>query len=571
MPGSRMPWLRVCTTAAAAALWLGGCVQLLGEVDIERLPPVTEDPRPSRPLVCEVGQTRCEGSALVECKRNQTGWSIRQLCASAALCQPGGCGEPACLPNELRCSEVDPRLLQQCSDDLTGWVTVDTCESAAQCNASAGTCSEQPCAPGDQQCSGRDLQRCNNTTPGWTVLAECTTSAQCEPSQSTCLATPQTCSLGARRCEAGYAQRCRLSRDGYVDAEACVNAANCNPNQGCTAPTCTPGSYRCNGERLDQCDPNRRWVRAATCPGPGYCNASLKTCTDEPCAAGDRQCSGAAWQQCNAQGAWTLLEDCDAASLCDAENGCEPATCDVGDYRCSGQTLERCSIDQDGWVQVQSCQNAALCNAAAKRCDWPRCEPGAFRCDVQGTLSRCSDDGVGFSVVQACGSAAACDVTSGSCTVVGTPLECATGALRCNGQWLERCRGTPGVWRAESRCLSATLCDVAAGACQPPACAPGEYRCSDVPDPTTGSPVLEVCSPGLDRFVLAELCAPGQLCDPVHGQCDDCQPLTPGCNGQQRGFCSNDGQEFEVDEVCSGACIVVVTDGIASSARCEGS
>lgn len=569
MPGSRMPWLRVCTTAAAAVLWLGGCVQILGEVEIEPGPPETVEPLPSRPIVCTASATRCEGSAYVECKANGTGWSTRTLCASAALCQPGGCAQPACLPNELRCSDLDPRLLQQCNDDLTDWVTIDTCESAAQCNASAGTCTEAPCTPGEQQCSGRDLQRCT-ATPGWVVRSECTTSAQCDPAAMTCVAPPELCNLDARKCEAGYAQRCKLTRDGFVDAEACVNSVNCNPNQGCTAPGCTPGSYRCNGARLDQCGPNRLFVPVMTCDGPGYCNASQGACTAEPCTPGSRQCSGTELQQCSAQGVWTLLDTCEAASLCDAEGGCTLPTCDVGDYRCAGQTLERCSIRQDGWVQVQACQNAALCNAAAKRCDWPRCEPGSFRCDVQGALSRCSDDGVGFQPVEACGSASACDAASGTCTAVDAPVACVADALRCNGQWLERCRGTPGVWRAESRCLSATLCDVLAGTCQPPACAPGEYRCSDVPDPVTGGVVLEVCSPGRDRFVLAELCAAGQSCDAVHGQCDDCQSLTPGCDGQRRGLCSNDGQEFEVDEICTGSCTVLMT-GSQISARCEGS
>jgi hypothetical protein len=570
MPGSRMPWLRVFMTGAAAVLWLGGCVQVLGEVEI---PPPEAAPTPlatERPHTCTAGERRCEGSAYLECKQNEAGWSTRTLCASAALCTATGCLEPACLPNELRCSDADPRLLQQCNDDLTGWITIDTCESAGQCNASAGTCTELPCTAGEQQCSGRSLQRCNTASPSWTARAQCATSAQCDPGQMTCVATPeQLCELGEVTCASGYAQRCQLSRDGFVDAEACVNSANCIDGRGCTPP-CTPGFYRCNGARLEQCSANRLWVASETCAGPGYCNASLEACTETPCTPGRRQCSGPEWQQCSAQGTWTLLDDCEAASLCDVEGGCTLPTCDVGDYRCTGQTLERCSINQNAWVQVQACQNAALCNAAAKRCDWPRCEPGSFRCDVQGALSRCSDDGVGFQPVQACGSATACDAMSGTCTPSDTPVTCLADALRCNGQWLERCRGAPGVWRAESRCLSATLCDAFAGTCEAPACAPGEYRCSDVPDPATGGLVLEVCSPGRDRFVLAELCAPGQSCDAAHGQCDDCQSLTPGCDGQRRGLCSNDGQEFEVDETCAGSCTVVTT-GSQTSARCEGS
>jgi hypothetical protein len=571
MRGSRMPWLRVLATGAAAALLLGGCVQILGEVELEPPPPVTVPPQEMRPIECAQGETRCDGAAYLECKQNRTGWSTRALCASAALCAQGvGCAEPTCLPNELRCSDIDPRLLQQCNDDLTGWITVDTCESAGQCNASAGSCTEPPCTPGELQCSGRNLESCNSTASSWTLSSVCLTSAQCDPARSSCAPLTTTCQAAARACAAGYAQRCALSRDGFIDAEACVNAANCIPSQGCTRPACTPGSYRCNGASLEQCDLNRFWDEVDVCAGPAYCDASLKSCTITPCAPGSRQCSGAAWLQCSAQGEWTQVDECEATSLCDVDEGCKLPTCDLGDYRCTGQTLERCSINQNAWLQVQQCQNAALCNASAKRCDWPRCEPGSFRCDLQGNLTRCSDDGVAYQAVQACGSAAACDVTGGRCTPLDAPVACATDTLRCNGQWLERCRGTPGVWRAESRCLSATLCDVVAGTCQEPACAPGEYRCSETPDPVTGGTPLEVCSPGRDRFVLAELCQPEQTCDAVHGQCDRCPSLTQGCDGNNRGLCSNDGQEFEVDEVCATGC-TVVTNGAQTSARCEGS
>jgi hypothetical protein len=470
--------------------------------------------------------------------------------------------------NELRCSDADRRQLQICNDDLTDWATVDTCETGAQCNASAGTCTELPCSVDEQQCSGGDLLRCNVATADWSVRVTCTTAAQCDLTLASCVATSSTCSFDQRNCAAGYAQRCKPTRDGFVDVEACVNSVQCIRDEGCIAPRCTPGSARCNGAGLEQCSANRLWVPLETCAGPAYCNASLKTCTGTPCTPGSRQCSGASLERCVARsgGGWEPDgPSCAAASLCDPELGCTPPACDVGDYRCTGPNLERCSIDQDAWITIQACTNAALCNASAKRCDWARCVPGSFRCDAQGALSRCTDDGVGFELRQECGGAALCDANAGLCTL--PPADCSVGTLRCNGQWLERCRDA-GVWRPERRCESAALCDAATSACRAPACAAGEYRCPD-PNLSAGQPsVLEVCSPGRDAFVPAETCLADQFCDAVHGQCDDCQPLTQGCRGSSRGLCSNDGQEFEVEEVCAAGC-TVTTNGNQITARCE--
>jgi hypothetical protein len=572
MPSPRMPTPRVLLTCGAAALWLAGCLQILGEVTIEDPPPDAGAPPPP---VCTAGALRCEGIAFQRCKANETGWDTQALCGSAQLCGSMGCLEPACLVNELRCGGTDLRQLQICNDELTGWTTVDTCESSAQCNASAGRCTELPCAVEEQQCSGSELQQCNAVAQ-WALRATCLTAAQCNATLTSCVATlDPPCAFDEQDCSFGYAQRCKPTRDGFVDIEACVNSANCIQGEGCIAPRCTPGSSRCNGAELEQCDVNRRWVAVDGCLGPAYCNATLKTCSDAPCTPGSRQCSGAEWQECIAQGGlhWSTQQTCAAASLCDPAAGCVAPSCDVGDYRCIGQNLERCSIKQDAWIPVQACSNAALCNAAAKRCDWARCVPGSFRCDVSGTLSRCSDDGVGYQTLQACGSASACDANAGTCTPAAVGVSCTLDELRCNGQWLERCRGNPGVWRAESRCESATLCDVTTGVCQAPACAPGEYRCTPENDPLTGSlqaTALEVCSPGRERFVLAETCSAAQSCDARHGQCDDCVPFTQGCLGSTRGLCSNDGQEFEVEEVCGAGC-TVLTGGSQVIAQCEGS
>ena len=82
---------------------------------------------------------------------------------------------------------------------------------------------------------------------------------------------------------------------------------------------------------------------------------------------------------------------------------------------------------------------------------------------------------------------------------------------------------------------------------------------------------LEVCNTGRDGFVSVETCGPSQTCDSEHGQCDDCRPFEKGCLGASRGICSNDGQEFEIEEDCSptGRCAVIPDVNGAPNAQCE--
>jgi hypothetical protein len=109
---------------------------------------------------------------------------------------------------------------------------------------------------------------------------------------------------------------------------------------------------------------------------------------------------------------------------------------------------------------------------------------------------------------------------------------------------------------------------------------PGAYRCTqrgangEVVDVGTlpGQPSeLEVCNTARDGFVQVETCGPSQACDSDHGQCDDCRPFEKGCVGASRGICSNDGQEFEIEEDCSptGRCVVIADANGAPNAQCE--
>ena len=66
-------------------------------------------------LVCRPGQFQCAGSELQVCNPGQDGWVDKELCGSAALCNPTGgtCTPTSCEKDDTQCSGADLRNLQQ--------------------------------------------------------------------------------------------------------------------------------------------------------------------------------------------------------------------------------------------------------------------------------------------------------------------------------------------------------------------------------------------------------------------------------------------------------------------------
>ena len=98
----------------------------------------------------------------------------------------------------------------------------------------------------------------------------------------------QICTPNAVHCYGGDVYRCSSdggSRSKVVDCPyGCTNGI-CND-----APTgCVPGTRRCNGDRVEECNTNREWVYISTCAhgcsGAGICNAA-------PAAPGDQPVTG---------------------------------------------------------------------------------------------------------------------------------------------------------------------------------------------------------------------------------------------------------------------------------------
>jgi hypothetical protein len=103
---------------------------------------------------------------------------------------------------------------------------------------------------------------------------------------------------------------------------------------------------------------------------------------------------------------------------------------------------------------------------------------------------------------------------------------------------------------AELACANAGLCDAIGGACQAPACSPGEARCVGAR--------LDVCNAGLSALDPVADCASPQLCNAAAARCDACAPNARRCaNSTTVATCSATGdvetlQGCGLLQTCSG-------------------
>jgi hypothetical protein len=191
---------------------------------------------------------------------------------------------------------------------------------------------------------------------------------------------------------------------------------------------------------------------------------------------------------------------------------CAEPACSAGEFRCEGSLLQNCNDEGNGWLDVERCASAALCDASRgeEGCLPQTCEAGALRC-VGDTLERCRDGSDGSEPVAECALAGGCDPVALACRDA-----CIVGGARCTGAALEICADVLVGWQS-SICVSPELCNAEARACEPPRCEPEERGCR--------GPQPQRCAPGREGFVdVGVPCASAELCDPATGAC-----LEPTC------------------------------------------
>jgi hypothetical protein len=426
--------------------------------------------------LCSPGETTCDGSSILQCSAD--GLSYLQETTCAAGCANGACIESICKPGEMRC---DGSTLKQCSADGTTFQVQAVCQLG--CDATTSTCVAQTCQPGSRQCttagllatcktdgSGWTTQNCNASGPGQCVSLEGpgSVSAYCEQ---------LACTPGTLRCEGLQVMQCDPS--GASESVITTCAAGCSGG-ACTAATCLAGQTECStdGLSVQRCNSlGTGWdTQPCNAVGAGACATTVGAggtatarCVQAICQPGMNQCDGNVRLECAANGlSETVVQTC--AFGCSAA-GCLQPACDIGQLRCNGNWLEVCSPDQQSFLPDELCITGCSpgTGGAKPACIAPTCAPLDARCTADASgIQQCRADGSGW-VTTTCSTGLQCD--TGSC--VPPPAPCVAGTSRCEGGALQTCvaaNGQTPAYTATGRCLGQCAgpdtCD-ANGECAP--------------------------------------------------------------------------------------------------------
>jgi hypothetical protein len=574
---------------------------------------------------CDANRYRCTGELLL-CVRTANGkeeTTLIETCNSAAECDSAKGQCTVCKEGEFRCNGA---RLEKCSSNRTSWDLYRQCANAAECNVSSAEC--RACVPGETQCSGaeqRALQVCNaNHT--WSSAQTCETKELCELSAA---AAPDA--NGAKACippgcpEPGVSpdgvhyrcvngvelERCPPGRVAWVQTDVCASedlctttandpaGADANGTQ-CVEPECEPDEFRCNGNRLEQCNQDLQgWGLFDECMPPFVCDLNEQACSG-PCTPGENQCNGEVLEVCNDRQEWEAFQTCASAALCvvtEDGNGlfygaCNDMVCPVAlAYRCideAGETrLEQCREDFTGWEPVDVCLSPELCNQTNGVCDPPGCEPaGGYRCSPTQRLELqyCPASQLAWETDRVCESTQSCDAAGDP---PGCSATCPAVSVMCVGNIRQVCSGETGVpvWSPEQTCPTADLCQCALDPDDGNACLGGldsSERCGapacggTLPNTRCSGDFLETCDAGRNRWNQTDCTI--ECIEPSSGAsyCAQCRTNEAQCAGTSIRACNATTKLYNPTTPCSLGCVdnsgsndycADCTDG---SAECQG-
>ena len=263
------------------------------------------------------------------------------------------------------------------------------------------------------------------------------------------------------------------------------------------------------------------------------------------CKIGEKKCSedGKGFILCGENLQWEeKVESCGEGLVCDPRREAACFACVLKAFKCSENKDGYFVCEQEGWSNMNNCEENLVCNADLKRCAEAACEDGKRRCSPnQLSIETCS---AGSWSSRPCNEGQICSlgncITMNSCTpnvdvcrVVGTEA----GMYHCTeegvyGDFVESC--PQGCNHDNSACYVET-CDKE-----------GEVRCS--PD------LLEsqICKEG--HWTTKEFCPDTSLCDQNECKPTVCRPGTDVCAGSGKAIgmyhCTASGQIGDLIEYC---------------------
>lgn len=207
---------------------------------------VCSEPDTSCPAPCSMGEKRCLGKQVEECKKQDaTGcmeWVMSSTCLSHQTCDQGVCKDGCSNPCQENTQQCQGGGVSTCSrDNQTGclvWNTPIPCSAGQSC--SAGKCQSScttPCTGGTRRCTGSNVEICQQDPQEcwiWASQPACPTGQICQQGQcvSSCV---NPCQENSKRCSGNTIQICRK------DSLGCAQWANeqmCSADKVCSQGGC---------------------------------------------------------------------------------------------------------------------------------------------------------------------------------------------------------------------------------------------------------------------------------------------------------------------------------------------
>jgi hypothetical protein len=432
--------------------------------------------------------------------------------------------------------------------------------------------------PGEFRCNPDTpevLELCDpSTVLGWSEFLRCGAPELCDADGEQCL----ICSPGSYRCDGWRLQRCSEAGSHWQLADECPSEDYCDSAQG-RCLRCLNGEGFCDEENLFSCNASQDAFQLHECPSKDLCNVSSMSC--RACFPGEYQCSTTQLMRCDDQQTWQPADTCATDALCvatvalltdspDAEPSCIAPACEAGEFRCNPDFpthLEGCPPSRAGYDLIDICDQAPLCDAIGGTCLQGCGVPGTYRCNGM-ALQHCDLDGINWVNDQICNTAEECNVAKKDCA------RCSPGDFQCNDNLLQQC-GDDRTWTTLEICASASLCQIDSAAseqhCGVGCGAPGTFRCDGTQ--------LEACALDGVTWQLREVCESAGLCNPVDGRCTPAGCPTAGlvvCQGQSLRQCRDDLSGWDELKSCADGtlCDIATSDCTVAcpdvAVRCNG-
>src|SRR5450432_3493468 len=349
-----------------------------------------------------------------------------------------------------------------------------------------------------------------------------------------------TCTAGTYSCDGQTLRLCSASGVPELDRQ-CATDEYCDARRAlCVPQVCTPGALSCDGSKVRICnDAGSDFEPKQTCSVSQTCNDGA--CQDIACVPNTTFCAAGGVWTCGSDGTTsTLAQHCTADQFClekDRVATCNATACFAGDAMCVGNVATQCKPDGSGpKAGGDDCaQTTQTCYSG--ECRDLLCTPGQKLCDGSSAYL-CADGGTSRILLATCTADESCDPASGTCQT----RVCDPGKLGCDSTRVVTCNqaGTSWVQSGTDCAASSGIC--VAGACKALVCTPGQTYCQ--------SDNVYVCgTDGTSSTLYANCGSMAYHCVAYGGGAaycypQFCQPSAPGCNGTLLTTCAGDGNTW---------------------------